>query len=126
MRRERTISHDPTEDPDMAERPGPPKAYREFIARFPELGEAWDLARKAEASGPLEGKTARLVKLGVAIGAMRKGAVGSATRKARAAGASDDEIFHVAALAASTLGFPATVAVFTWIGEAIPAGEVTP
>lgn len=93
----------------------PPRTYRDFIAAYPRLGEAWSLAREAEAAGPLDEKTRRLIKLGIAAGAMRQGAVSSAARKARAAGASDAEVEQVVALAASTLGFPAAVAVFDWI-----------
>ena len=93
----------------------PPKAYREFVQTYPHLGAAWDKARDQEGDGPMDEKSRRLVKLGIAVGAMRQGAVSSAARKARAAGVSDDEIRQVVALAASTLGFPSTVAVFTWI-----------
>lgn len=98
----------------------PPKAYRDFVATYPRLGEAWDMAREAEQGGPLDEKTRRLIKLGIAVGAMRQGAVSSAARKARAAGAGDDEIRHVVTLAASTLGFPSAVAVFTWIEGVAP------
>jgi alkylhydroperoxidase/carboxymuconolactone decarboxylase family protein YurZ len=58
-----------------------------------------------------------LVKLGIAIGAMREGAVHSSVRKARAAGASAAEMQQVLALAATTIGFPATVAAFTWVRD---------
>jgi alkylhydroperoxidase/carboxymuconolactone decarboxylase family protein YurZ len=95
----------------------PPKAFRDFTARYPRLGDAWDAVRQAEVEGPLGEKMRRLVKLGIAVGAMRQGAVSSAARKARAAGASDDEVYQVIALAASTLGFPSAVAVFTWIDQ---------
>ena len=93
----------------------PPRAYEEFVTTFPQLGEAWDAARRQEESGPLDEKTRRLVKLGIAVGAMRQGAVSSAARKARGAGATEAEIEQIVALAASTLGFPAAVAVFTWV-----------
>jgi alkylhydroperoxidase/carboxymuconolactone decarboxylase family protein YurZ len=96
----------------------PPKAYRDFVTAYPRLEESWDKAREQESDGPLDDKSRRLVKLGIAVGAMRRGAVSSAARKARAAGASEDEIRQVVALAASTLGFPSTVAVFSWINEA--------
>lgn len=96
----------------------PPKTYTEFVSTFPQLGESWDLARSQETDGPLDEKTRRLVKLGVAAGALRQGAVSSAARKARAAGATEDELMQVVALAASTLGFPSTVAVFSWLRDA--------
>lgn len=101
----------------------PPKAYVEFIARFPKLGAAWELAGEAGRDGPLDQRATRLIKLAIAMGMLREGAVHSAVRKAYAAGATRDEIDQVVALAASTLGFPATVALFSWIEESTPASE---
>jgi alkylhydroperoxidase/carboxymuconolactone decarboxylase family protein YurZ len=99
--------------------PKPPKTYREFIRRFPKLGEAWEKIAEAGREGPLDEKTARLIKLAIATGAMREGAVHSSVRKGLAAGISVEEIEQVICLAASTLGMPATVAVFTWIHDEI-------
>jgi len=101
----------------------PPKTYRLFVERYPELGQAWELVRRAEAKGGLDEKSLRLVKLGIAIGGMKEGAVHSAVRKALAAGISVDEIGQVVALAASTLGFPSTVAVYSWVHEQIESAE---
>jgi alkylhydroperoxidase/carboxymuconolactone decarboxylase family protein YurZ len=70
---------------------------------------------EAGRDGPLDARTARLVKLGIAIGAMREGAIHSSVRKARAEGITMREIEQVVALAAGTLGLPSTVAVYTWI-----------
>lgn len=98
----------------MSHSPKPPKAYEDFVARYPKLGEAWDLIHAAGEQGPLDEKTVRLVKLGVAIGAMREGAVRSSVRKALAQGITRAEIEQVIALAAGTLGMPSTVAVFSW------------
>jgi hypothetical protein len=49
---------------------------------------------------------------------MREGAVHSAVRKARDASVSLAEMEQVVALAASTIGFPSSVAVWSWIREA--------
>ena len=95
----------------------PPAVHRAFVSRFPRLGEAWDLVNEEGGAGPLDGKTQRLVKLAVAIGAMREGAVHSGVRKARDAGASLAEVEQVVALAASTIGLPAAVAVWTWVRD---------
>jgi len=95
----------------------PPTAHGDFVRRYPGIGEAWDLVSRSAEAGPLDPRTARLVKLGIAIGALREGAVHSSVRKARAAGASDAEMQQVLALAATTIGFPATVAAFTWVRE---------
>ena len=95
----------------------PPSVHQQFVRRFPKLGQAWDLVSEEGGLGPLEAKTQRLVKLAVAIGAMREGAVHSGVRKARDAGASQAEVEQVVALAASTIGFPATVAVWSWVRD---------
>jgi alkylhydroperoxidase/carboxymuconolactone decarboxylase family protein YurZ len=60
----------------------------------------------------------RLVKLAVACGALREGAVHASVRKALALGLTRAEIEQVIALAAGTLGLPATVAIFSWVEEA--------
>ena len=98
----------------------PPKTYRKFIDTFPSLGEAWESMRRAgNESGELDESSKLLVKIGIAAGAMREGAVHSAVRKARAGGVSDRDILQVVALAASTLGLPSTVAVWTWVDEVL-------
>ena len=99
----------------MSEESKAPKSYKRFVARFPKLGEAWERAREAENEGPADEKTRRLLKLAIAVGAMRQGAVTSSTRKALDAGASEEEILQVVALGATTLGFPSAVAVASWI-----------
>ena len=97
--------------------PPPPKTYRDFVKRFPKLGVAWERIAEAGAEGPLDEKTIRLIKLGIAIGALREGAIHSSIRKAQALGITRDEIEQVIALAAGTLGLPATVAVFSWAND---------
>ena len=99
----------------MSEKSKAPKSYSRFVTRFPKLGEAWEISREAEREGPADEKSRRLLKLAIAVGAMRQGAVTSAARKALDAGASQDEILQVVALAATTLGFPSTVAVSSWL-----------
>lgn len=101
----------------MSRLPAPPPIHREFTTRFPKLAQAWDVLGQAGLEGPLEEKFARLVKLAVAVGAMREGAVHSSARKARAAGATEAEIDQLVALAASVLGLPSTVAIYTWLRE---------
>ena len=99
--------------------PKPPKTYETFVRRYPKLAEAWERIAEAGRDGPLDAKTARLIKLGIAVGAMREGAVHSGVRKALAAGISVEEIEQIVVLAASTLGMPSTVAVFTWAHDEI-------
>jgi len=97
--------------------PKPPATYDAFVKRYPKLGQAWDAIHEAGEEGPLDAKAARLVKLAIAIGALREGAIHSSVRKARAMGITTQEIEQVIALAAGTLGLPATVAVYSWIAD---------
>lgn len=97
--------------------PKPPKAYESFVAQFPALGEAWSAIAEAGKQGPLDAKTARLIKLGLAIGAMRQGSVHASLRKAKALGVTREEVNQVLALAAGTLGMPSVVAAFTWAND---------
>lgn len=95
----------------------PPKKYLRFMQQFPKLGEAWEAIHEAGAAGPLDERTQRLIKLAVAIGALREGAVHASARKAVAIGISDAELMQVVALSAGTLGMPSTVAAFTWVKD---------
>jgi alkylhydroperoxidase/carboxymuconolactone decarboxylase family protein YurZ len=99
--------------------PKPPETYQAFVKRYPKVGQAWGLIAEAGREGPLDPKTARLVKLGVALGALREGAVHAGVRKALAQGISREEIEQVIALAAGILGLPATVAVYSWVQDVL-------
>lgn len=98
--------------------PRPPQRYREFIDRFPDLSRAWEAINEAGGKGPLDERSQRLVKLAVAMGAMREGAVRSGVRKALAMGISLEEIEQLVPLAAGTIGMPSAVACWSWILEA--------
>lgn len=103
----------------MSDAPKPPRTYDEFSRQFPTVRKAWDLLADAGEEGPLDQKSARLIKLGVAIGAMREGAVHSSARKAKAIGITPEEMYQAVALAASVIGFPSAVAVYTWIRDVV-------
>ena len=97
--------------------PKAPRTYDEFSETFPTLRKAWDLLGDAAKEGPLDAHTARLIKLGIAIGAMREGAVHSSARKARALGATTEELQQIVALSSSIIGMPSAVAVWTWLRD---------
>ena len=96
-----------------------PKTYEKFVTRYPKLGEAWELIAAAGKEGPLDERTGRLLKLAVAMGALREGAVHASVRKALEMGISREEIEQVVALAAGTLGLPAAVATFSWVQDIV-------
>lgn len=99
----------------------PPAMFNKFVGRFPKLGDAWSCITEAGEDGPLDERTRRLIKLGVAIGALREGAVHSGVRKALSMGISQQEVEQVVALAAGTLGLPSTVAAYSWVLDIIDA-----
>jgi len=97
-----------------------PDIYQHFERAFPHVHTAHqELARRCYEAGPLEERTARLVKLGIAIGAQAEGAVRSHTRRALAEEMRPEELRHVGLLALTTIGFPHTVAGLGWIEEVI-------
>lgn len=95
----------------------PPRAFESFVVRYPELGRAWETIHDAGHKGPLDERTARLIKLGVAFGALREGPVHANVRKALALGIGVAEIEQIVALAAATIGMPATVAIDSWVRD---------
>jgi alkylhydroperoxidase/carboxymuconolactone decarboxylase family protein YurZ len=103
----------------MSTLPLPPDTYRTFVQRYPKIAEGWEAIASAGKEGPLGEKTARLIKLAVACGALREGAVHANVRKALAVGITREEIEQVIALTAGTLGLPATVAAFSWAEEVL-------
>jgi alkylhydroperoxidase/carboxymuconolactone decarboxylase family protein YurZ len=101
----------------------PPDVVKEFAAEHPEVWEAYNrLGAATAAAGPLDERTQRLIKLAVAIGAQRQGAVNSHVRRALAVGCAPEELIHVGILAIPTLGWPAAFAAICWIKETIAKG----
>jgi 4-carboxymuconolactone decarboxylase len=97
-----------------------PDVYQQFERAFPQVHSAHqDLAKACYEGGPLDQRAARLVKLGIALGAQAEGAVRSHARRALTEGESQEEVRHVGLLALTTIGFPHTIAGLRWIEEVI-------
>ena len=97
-----------------------PEIYREFKQQFPEVAKAYDaLATSCHQWGPLDEKTRRLIKLGVAIGLSSEGGVRSHTRRALEEGISPDELRHAVLMGFTTAGFPTMIAAMKWVEEVI-------
>ena len=75
------------------------------------------LGEVTQSAGPLNSKTRALVKLAIALGALREGAVHSHTRRALEAGCTPEELRHVVVLAITTIGFPSTMAAMSWVED---------
>ena len=99
-----------------------PKAYVSFQEKYPDVFQAYSqLGAAVHAAGPLDEKTRALIKLALALGGQKEGAVHAHVRKLREMGLGSDEIRQVALLAIPTLGFPASMAALTWIDDIVGA-----
>ena len=101
-----------------------PDVYKQFNQNHPDVARIFDeLAEKCHDAGPLDDRTRRLVKLGIAVGLNAEGAVRSHTRRALEAGIPAEEIEHVIMLSLTTAGFPTMIAAYKWAHEVISAAE---
>jgi 4-carboxymuconolactone decarboxylase len=95
-----------------------PARYQHFEKSYPTVMQAVEaLGEVTQSAGPLDSKTRALVKLAIAVGALREGAVHSHTRRALEAGCTPDELRHVGVLAITTIGFPSTMAAMSWLED---------
>jgi 4-carboxymuconolactone decarboxylase len=101
----------------MAKMPGSyermQKEQPDVMAAFEALGEA---CKKA---GPLDAKTAELVKLGVALAAGLEGGSHSHARRALALGCTPAELRHVVVLMTPTVGFPSMMRARSWVEDVL-------
>ena len=97
-------------------KPGdPPATYKNFVGKFPALGQAHEMIAEAVSeAGPLDRKTCELIKIGLSTGARLESAVRSHVRRAAEHGATEQEIEQAILLAMNTCGFPTTVAAWRW------------
>lgn len=101
-----------------------PKTFKDFIAKFPALGEAHEaIAHAADAAGPLDRKACLLVKIGVCVGAGLESALKANVRKATQSGATEAEIEQAILQGMNTIGFPGTVAAWSWARQQFERGE---
>ena len=92
-----------------------PGTYLAFAERFPELARAHEeIGKSVESAGPLDAKTQFLVKIGICVGAGLESALRSHVRRAMQHGATEQEIEQAIMLGMNTVGFPRTVAAWSW------------
>ena len=97
-----------------------PERFKKFQKDFPDVAKAYEeLGTAVHKSGPLDAKIRALIKLAISTGAGLEGAVHSHTRKAIEAGCKKVEIKQTVMLALPTIGFPATMAVMSWVEDII-------
>lgn len=97
-----------------------PKPYAEFKARYPQiLAKNEELGTLVhEQGGPLDEKTRWLIKLGISAAGRHQTGVATHAAKARAAGATEEEIVHALLLVIPTCGFPTFMEAYNQINPA--------
>ncbi|MBI4503468.1 MAG: carboxymuconolactone decarboxylase family protein [Gemmatimonadetes bacterium] len=100
--------------------PRPPKAFRDFAEKYPEVVEAYErLAERIRDAGPLSAREVELVKLAISIGARMEGATHAHARKALAQGIEPEAVEQVALLACPTIGFPNMMTARGWVRDVL-------
>lgn len=95
-----------------------PKRFERFLNDYPEIAVAYEsLGDAVHKQGPLDEKTRALIKIAIAAGSKMEGAVHAQVRKALKLKITKAEIRQVALLAIPTIGFPAAMAVMSWIDD---------
>lgn len=103
---------------------GTPGTYQAFVTRYPALAKAHEeVAHAADAAGPLDAKAQALVKIGICVGAGLESALRSHVRRALQHGASAVEIEQAILLGMNTVGFPRTVAAWSWAQQQFARGD---
>lgn len=105
----------------MKDRPGNfqwiSKEFGPVMKAHQQLGQA------LQEAGPLGRKQAQLIQIAAAAAARSEGGVHSHVKRARAARARPEEIYHAILLLTSTIGFPAVAAALSWARETIESGK---
>jgi AhpD family alkylhydroperoxidase len=97
-----------------------PKMYTGIKKRYKKFGTAVEnLGKTIRTIGPINDKTSHLIQLAAAASIRSEGAVHSHVRRAREAGAKEEEIYHALILLTSTIGFPAVSAAISWADDEI-------
>ena len=95
-----------------------PKRFERFLKDYPEIAVAYEtLGDAIHKEGSLTEKERTLVKLAISAGAKMEGAVHAQVRKAIKAKLTKKEIRQVALLSIPTIGFPASMAVMSWMDD---------
>jgi 4-carboxymuconolactone decarboxylase len=97
-----------------------PDTFKEFTSKYPQLARAHDsIGQAVDAAGPLDAKSLALIKIGICMGAGLESALRSHVRRAREHGATQAEVEHAILLGMNTVGFPRTVAAWSWAQQQI-------
>lgn len=95
-----------------------PKFLQKVIKKYPRVWASYEnLGSTLSDIKGIDRRQQQLVKLGISIGAGQEGAVHSHVRRCKSAGFTDEEIYHTALLAVTTIGWPSAIATLSWIDD---------
>ncbi len=101
-----------------------PEYFNQLEKRYPDVANSFTrLSADCAGAGPLDMKTQRLVKLGVAVGAGIEGDVQNLAIQALAEGITPDELRHAVLISVTTAGFPIMIAAMQLVEQIITARE---
>ena len=106
-----------------------PPFLQDVIGDHPQVWEAYQqLGEAVSGAGPLSARDQRLVKLALAVGARSEGAVHSHTKRALREGLVAAELYQVALLAVTSIGWSSALAALSWIRDVVDrqAGKDAP
>jgi alkylhydroperoxidase/carboxymuconolactone decarboxylase family protein YurZ len=106
--------------PERADKDKLPAFLEGVIDDHPEVWEAYQqLGEAVGAAGTLDAREQRLVKLAIAIGSKSEGSVHSHTRRALREGIAAADLYQMALLAITSIGWSAAMAGLAWIRDVV-------
>ena len=97
-----------------------PEYYADFQKKYPRVAQDFgQLAQACHQAGPLDTKSRRLIKVGIAIGIGSEGDLQSHVIQALEEGVTADEIRHAILQSLTTAGFPKMIVAMRWAEEII-------
>lgn len=97
-----------------------PDHHISIKTRYPEyISVLADLGKVVREAGPLEHKNSHLVQLAASAAIKSEGSVHSHVKRALAAGATPEEVYHTIMLLTSVIGFPSVAAAISWADDII-------
>ena len=95
-----------------------PEHFQKMTSRYGKVLESLKkLSDSAHEAGPVDEKTAQLIQLAAAAAIRAEGAVHSHTKRARAAGATPEEIRQTVLMLVTTVGYPTMAAAMSWVDD---------
>jgi 4-carboxymuconolactone decarboxylase len=101
-----------------------PHTFKAFTERFPAIADAHQaIGRAGDEAGPLDRKTAELIKLGMCLASGLESATKSHARRAVQHGATREEVEQAIVMGVNSCGLPRVIMAWQWAMEQLDAEE---